>query len=66
MRHRHIDGHDYFWALSEMLDNAREAIFIQVSLRVLSCLSSTWRALGCRPPLLTPNQYQYPNANLAL
>ncbi|KAJ7932951.1 hypothetical protein B0H13DRAFT_1953904 [Mycena leptocephala] len=25
----HIDGHDYFWALSEMLDSAREAIFIQ-------------------------------------
>ncbi|KAJ6510983.1 hypothetical protein C8R45DRAFT_965797 [Mycena sanguinolenta] len=24
----HIDGHDYFWALSEMLDSAREAIFI--------------------------------------
>ncbi|KAJ6550871.1 phospholipase D [Mycena vulgaris] len=25
----HIDGHDYMWALSEMLDNAKEAIFIQ-------------------------------------
>ncbi|KAG5645727.1 hypothetical protein DXG03_005423 [Asterophora parasitica] len=24
----HIDGHDYMWALSEMLDNAKEAIFI--------------------------------------
>ncbi|KAJ7127892.1 hypothetical protein C8R44DRAFT_100509 [Mycena epipterygia] len=25
----HIDGHDYMWALSEMLDNAKEVIFIQ-------------------------------------
>ncbi|KAK2462177.1 hypothetical protein APHAL10511_005809 [Amanita phalloides] len=24
----HIDGHDYMWAVSEMLENAREAIFI--------------------------------------
>lgn len=24
----HIDGHDYMWALSEMLDNAKEFIFI--------------------------------------
>ncbi|TFK72278.1 phospholipase D [Pluteus cervinus] len=24
----HIDGHDYMWALSEMLDEAKEAIFI--------------------------------------
>ena len=27
---RHIDGHDYMWAVSEMLDRAREAIFILV------------------------------------
>lgn len=27
---RHIDGHDYFYALSEMLDSARECIFILV------------------------------------
>ncbi|KAJ6632257.1 phospholipase D/nuclease [Mycena sp. CBHHK59/15] len=25
----HIDGHDYMWALSEMLDSAKEVIFIQ-------------------------------------
>ncbi|KAJ7610187.1 hypothetical protein FB45DRAFT_337033 [Roridomyces roridus] len=25
----HIDGHDYFYAVSEMLDNAKEVIFIQ-------------------------------------
>ncbi|KAJ7819231.1 hypothetical protein B0H13DRAFT_391775 [Mycena leptocephala] len=25
----HIDGHDYFWVLSKMLDSACEAIFIQ-------------------------------------
>ncbi|KAF7313495.1 Phospholipase [Mycena chlorophos] len=24
----HIDGHDYFWAVSELLDNAKECIFI--------------------------------------
>ncbi|KAJ1303942.1 hypothetical protein OPQ81_008353 [Rhizoctonia solani] len=24
----HIDGHDYFWAMSEILDSARECIFI--------------------------------------
>lgn len=28
--HRHIDGHDYMYALSEMLESAREAIFILV------------------------------------
>lgn len=27
---RHIDGHDYFYALSEMLESARECIFILV------------------------------------
>src|SRR6266478_3079329 len=27
---RHIDGHDYFYALSEMLDSARQCIFILV------------------------------------
>ncbi|KAF7311749.1 Phospholipase [Mycena indigotica] len=25
----HIDGHDYMWAVSEMLDSAKECIFIQ-------------------------------------
>lgn len=30
---RHIDGHDYMWALSELLDDAREAIFILVGFR---------------------------------
>jgi phospholipase D1/2 len=27
---RHIDGHDYMWAVSEMLDSAKEVIFILV------------------------------------
>jgi hypothetical protein len=27
---RHVDGHDYMWALSELLDGAKEAIFILV------------------------------------
>jgi len=25
----HVDGHDYMWAVSEMLESAKEAIFIQ-------------------------------------
>jgi hypothetical protein len=29
--YRHIDGHDYMWALSEMLESAKEVIFILVS-----------------------------------
>lgn len=29
------DGHDYFWALSEMLDNAKECIFVSFVERVL-------------------------------
>ena len=28
--HRHVDGHDYMYALSEMLDSAKECIFILV------------------------------------
>lgn len=24
----HVDGHDYMWAVSELLDNARDVIFI--------------------------------------
>ena len=32
---RHIDGHDYFYALSEMLDSARECIFIMVCVLVI-------------------------------
>ena len=27
---RHIDGHDYMWAISEMIDSAKELIFIMV------------------------------------
>ena len=27
---RHVDGHDYMYALSEMLDSAKECIFILV------------------------------------
>jgi phosphatidylserine/phosphatidylglycerophosphate/cardiolipin synthase-like enzyme len=32
---RHIDGHDYMWAVSEMIDHAKEAIFIQVGVFLL-------------------------------
>jgi phosphatidylserine/phosphatidylglycerophosphate/cardiolipin synthase-like enzyme len=40
---RHIDGHDYFYALSEMLDSARECIFIMVcvSLALISAILVT-------------------------
>jgi hypothetical protein len=40
---RHIDGHDYFYALSEMLDSARECIFILVcvSLALISVVRVT-------------------------
>lgn len=32
------DGHDYFWALSEMLDNAKECIFVSAPLALrLEC-----------------------------
>lgn len=27
---RHVDGHDYMWAVSEMIDSAKEFIFILV------------------------------------
>jgi len=27
---RHVDGHDYMWAVSEMIDKADECIFILV------------------------------------
>jgi hypothetical protein len=27
---RHVDGHDYMWAVSEMIDRAKEFIFILV------------------------------------
>ena len=36
---RHIDGHDYMWAVSELLEKAQEAIFILV--RPLFPLSPT-------------------------
>lgn len=42
---RHIDGHDYFYALSEMLDSAKECIFILVR-----CFSSSFLFTSCLPP----------------
>jgi len=60
---RHIDGNDYMWALSEMLDSAKEFIFILVCILVwflwtcsnlLSGLVAHARALlastACFPP----------------
>ncbi len=39
---RHVDGHDYMWALSEMLESAREVVFIMVecSSCILICAGS--------------------------
>jgi phosphatidylserine/phosphatidylglycerophosphate/cardiolipin synthase-like enzyme len=28
MSGRHVDGHDYMWAVSELIDRAQQAIFI--------------------------------------
>lgn len=46
----HVDGHDYMWALSELLDNAKEAIFIldwwltpELYLRRPPAFFSEWR-----------------------
>jgi len=46
----HIDGHDYMWALSEMLENAKECIFIldwwltpELYLRRPPALQEQWR-----------------------
>lgn len=46
---RHIDGHDYFYALSEMLDSARECIFILVRLSLASMF------LSSLPPYMLPS-----------
>lgn len=40
---RHIDGHDYMWAVSEIIDSAKEAIFILVSPLCKSPIS--WRII---------------------
>jgi phosphatidylserine/phosphatidylglycerophosphate/cardiolipin synthase-like enzyme len=31
LNERHIDGNDYMWAVSEMIDSAKEFIFILVT-----------------------------------
>ena len=36
---RHVDGHDYMYALSEILDSAKECIFILVCLLTLFLLN---------------------------
>ena len=38
---RHVDGHDYMWAVSEMIDSAKEFIFILVT-RTVICRSFTF------------------------
>jgi hypothetical protein len=37
--HRHIDGHDYMWAVSELIDRAKEVIFILVLSSEFSMIS---------------------------
>lgn len=43
---RHIDGHDYMYALSEMLDSAKECIFILVCLFETIAIASS-RFMRC-------------------
>lgn len=52
---RHIDGHDYFYALSEMLDSARECIFILVCVSLV--LISVVRVTIVKDWWLTPELY---------
>ena len=52
---RHIDGHDYFYALSEMLDSARECIFILVCVSL--SLISVVRVTLVKDWWLTPELY---------
>jgi phosphatidylserine/phosphatidylglycerophosphate/cardiolipin synthase-like enzyme len=53
---RHIDGHDYFYALSEMLDSARECIFILVCVSLVLILSVV-RVTIVKDWWLTPELY---------
>lgn len=41
---RHVDGHDYMYALSQLLDNAKEAIFIMVCIK---CVNMTVTNPSC-------------------
>lgn len=52
---RHIAGHDYFYALSEMLDSARECIFILVCVSL--ALISVIRVTLVKDWWLTPELY---------
>ena len=45
---RHVDGHDYFYAVSEILESAREAIFILVR----SIVIAAFRASSLMPSYL--------------
>ena len=52
----HIDGHDYFNALSEMLDSARECIFITVCVSLV-LLVSVVRVTLVKDWWLTPEHH---------
>jgi len=39
--YRHVDGHDYMYAVSEMLDSAKHAIFILVIMTLTLCQPRT-------------------------
>lgn len=43
---RHIDGQDYMWAVSEILDSAKEAIFILVGVPLLAMAFFSLRCIA--------------------
>jgi hypothetical protein len=53
---RHIDGHDYMYALSEMLDSAKECIFILVCLFETIAIASS-RYMRCHRTGGSPLSY---------
>lgn len=53
---RHIDGQDYMWAVSEILDSARDVIFILVGVPLLVNAFFSLREYG-QDWWLTPELY---------
>lgn len=53
---RHIDGHDYMYALSEMLDSAKECIFILVCFFETIAIASS-RSMRCHRTGGSPLSY---------
>ncbi len=62
---RHVDGHDYMWAVSELLEKAQEAIFIMVrsslpllsvNVRMVVPLSASSRSMTRHPTPIKPSE----------